>query len=87
MAVYTILFTPSQAGSNHASTSLLRLQQRAWISATWGISENNRKAKFYAITRSGRKQLGKEVPVQIDSDVALGFHVFSSFRNVENQAE
>jgi PadR family transcriptional regulator, regulatory protein PadR len=35
--------------------SLLRLQQRAWISATWGISENNRKAKFYAITRSGRK--------------------------------
>ncbi len=40
--------------------SLLRLQQRAWISAAWGVSENNRKAKFYAITRSGRKQLGKE---------------------------
>jgi transcriptional regulator len=40
--------------------SLLRLQQRAWISATWGVSENNRKAKFYAITRSGRKQLGKQ---------------------------
>jgi PadR family transcriptional regulator, regulatory protein PadR len=40
--------------------SLLRLQQNAWISATWGASENNRKAKFYAITRSGRKQLGRE---------------------------
>jgi len=40
--------------------SLLRLQQRAWISASWGASENNRKAKFYAITRSGRKQLIKE---------------------------
>lgn len=40
--------------------SLLRLQQKAWISAAWGVSENNRKAKFYAITRSGRKQLGKE---------------------------
>ena len=40
--------------------SLLRLQQKAWISATWGASENNRKAKFYAITRSGRKQLGRE---------------------------
>jgi len=40
--------------------SLLRLQQRAWISGAWGVSENNRKAKFYAITRSGRKQLGKE---------------------------
>jgi transcriptional regulator len=40
--------------------SLLRLQQKAWISATWGVSENNRKAKFYAITRAGRKQLAKQ---------------------------
>src|SRR5437762_10818376 len=37
--------------------SLLRLQQRRWISASWGTSDNNRKAKFYAITRSGRRQL------------------------------
>ena len=40
--------------------SLVRLQQRRWISAEWGTSENNRKAKFYAITRSGRKQLAKD---------------------------
>ena len=40
--------------------SLLRLQQKGWISASWGVSENNRKAKFYAITRAGRKQLTKE---------------------------
>jgi transcriptional regulator len=40
--------------------SLLRLQQRRWISASWGTSENNRKAKFYAITRAGRKQLAAE---------------------------
>jgi transcriptional regulator len=40
--------------------SLLRLQQRRWISATWGISENNRRAKFYAITRTGRKQLAAQ---------------------------
>jgi len=40
--------------------SLLRLQQKAWISGTWGVSENNRKAKFYAITRAGRKQLAKQ---------------------------
>jgi PadR family transcriptional regulator, regulatory protein PadR len=40
--------------------SLTRLQQRRWISASWGTSENNRKAKFYAITRSGRRQLAKE---------------------------
>ena len=40
--------------------SLLRLQQRRWISATWGTSDNNRKAKFYAITRAGRKQLAAQ---------------------------
>ena len=40
--------------------ALLRLQQRRWISATWGTSDNNRKAKFYAITKSGRKQLAAQ---------------------------
>jgi PadR family transcriptional regulator, regulatory protein PadR len=40
--------------------SLVRLQQRGWISADWGTSENNRKAKYYAITKSGRKQLAKD---------------------------
>ena len=40
--------------------SLLRLQQRRWISASWGTSDNNRKAKFYSITRTGRKQLAAE---------------------------
>jgi DNA-binding PadR family transcriptional regulator len=40
--------------------SLLRLQQRRWIAASWGTSDNNRKAKFYAITKSGRKQLAAE---------------------------
>lgn len=40
--------------------SLLRLQQKGWISSEWGVSENNRKAKFYAITRAGRKQLASE---------------------------
>ena len=41
-------------------TSLLRLQQQGWISSDWGASENNRKAKFYAITKTGRKQLAEE---------------------------
>ena len=40
--------------------ALLRLEQRGWISSKWGASENNRKAKFYALTRSGRKQLVNE---------------------------
>jgi transcriptional regulator len=41
-------------------TSLLRLQQQGWIAAAWGTSENNRKAKFYSITKSGLKQLARE---------------------------
>ena len=41
-------------------TSLLRLQQSGWISSEWGVSENNRKARYYAITRSGRRQLDRE---------------------------
>ena len=41
-------------------TSLLRLQQRKWIASEWGASENNRKAKYYSITKSGRKQLALE---------------------------
>jgi transcriptional regulator len=39
---------------------LLRLVQRGWITSAWGTSENNRKAKFYTISRSGRKQLQAE---------------------------
>jgi PadR family transcriptional regulator PadR len=40
--------------------SLVRLQQRGWISAEWGTSDNNRKAKFYSITKKGRKQLAED---------------------------
>ena len=40
--------------------ALLRLEQRGWITSKWGVSENNRKARFYSLTRAGRKQLAKE---------------------------
>ena len=40
--------------------SLMRLRQRRWISASWGTSDNNRKARFYAITKTGRRQLDAE---------------------------
>jgi PadR family transcriptional regulator, regulatory protein PadR len=39
---------------------LIRLVQQGWLDATWGISENNRKAKFYAISKAGKKQLREE---------------------------
>jgi PadR family transcriptional regulator, regulatory protein PadR len=38
-------------------TSLLRLQQQGWIVAKWGVSDNNRKARYYSITKTGLKQL------------------------------
>jgi len=41
--------------------ALLRLQERGWIAAKWGVSENNRKAKYYSLTRAGRRQLAEEV--------------------------
>ena len=40
--------------------ALLRLEQMGWIASKWGASENNRRAKFYAITRAGKKQLAAE---------------------------
>jgi PadR family transcriptional regulator, regulatory protein PadR len=40
--------------------ALLRLEQKGWISSAWGTSENNRRARFYSITRAGRKQLAAE---------------------------
>jgi PadR family transcriptional regulator, regulatory protein PadR len=40
--------------------ALLRLEQRGWIGSEWGVSENNRRARFYSITRAGKKQLAAE---------------------------
>jgi DNA-binding PadR family transcriptional regulator len=40
--------------------ALLRLEQHGWIRSEWGVSDNNRKAKYYALTKSGRKQLLEE---------------------------
>jgi PadR family transcriptional regulator, regulatory protein PadR len=40
--------------------SLHRLERRGWITAEWGVSDNNRKAKYYSLTRAGRKQLATE---------------------------
>ena len=40
--------------------ALLRLEQKGWIKSDWGMSENNRRARFYAITRAGKKQLSIE---------------------------
>ena len=40
--------------------ALLRLEQRGWIASKWGTSDNNRRARFYSLTRTGRRQLQRE---------------------------
>lgn len=40
--------------------ALVRLEQRGWIRSKWGVSENNRRARFYSLTKAGRKQLATE---------------------------
>jgi len=49
-----------QVNQGTVYASLVRLLQKGWISSEWGTSENNRKARYYSITRSGRKQLAAE---------------------------
>jgi PadR family transcriptional regulator len=56
-----------QTSAHHLSVNygtiypaLLKLEQEGYVSSAWGVSENNRKAKFYTLTRAGKKQLQKE---------------------------
>jgi PadR family transcriptional regulator, regulatory protein PadR len=54
--------------------ALLQLEQRGWIKASWGVSDNNRRARFYAITRSGRRRLAaEEVRWRVASETILRF--------------
>ena len=47
-------------GEGSLYPALYRLQDQGWIDSEWGVSENNRKAKFYRLTKTGRKQLDRE---------------------------
>jgi PadR family transcriptional regulator PadR len=47
-------------GEGSLYPALYRLQDQGWIESEWGVSENNRKAKFYRLTKTGRKQLERE---------------------------
>ena len=50
-----------QLGQGTIYPALLRLEQRGWIAAKWGTSDQNRKARFYSLTKAGRKQLENEI--------------------------
>ena len=49
-----------QVGQGSLYPALHRLEQQRWIKATWGESDNNRKAKFYSLTNAGRKRMAQE---------------------------
>lgn len=50
-----------QVGQGSLYPALHRLEQRGWVSAEWKVSDNNRRAKFYSLTKAGRNQLEKEM--------------------------
>jgi transcriptional regulator len=52
--------------------ALMRLEQSGWISSEWGTSENNRKARFYSITKQGRKQLSLEEKSWLQMSAFIG---------------
>ena len=57
--------------------ALYRLEDQGWIKAEWGVSENNRKAKFYSLTATGRKQLATEEQSWAKLSLAIG-HVLGN---------
>jgi transcriptional regulator len=63
--------------------ALQRLEAKGWITAEWGISSNNRKARFYTLTKSGRKQLAAESSQWRTLAAAIGRIIDSNFGNSE----
>ena len=52
--------------------ALHRLERKGWIKARWGVSDNNRRAKYYELTRSGRKQLAQDAAAWRKLSFAVG---------------
>ena len=52
--------------------ALYRIERRGWIEGDWGVSENNRRARFYTLTRAGRKQLTAEAADWTNLALAIG---------------
>ena len=61
-----------QIGQGSLYPALYRLEYKGWIRSEWGISENNRKAKFYRLTPAGRKRLGAELATWDRLSSAIG---------------
>jgi PadR family transcriptional regulator PadR len=64
-----------QVGQGALYPSLHKLEQNGWISSKWAISENNRRAKYYTLTRSGRKAMDQEAAQWARLSTAIGLVV------------
>jgi len=62
--------------------ALHRLERKGWVDAAWGVSENNRRAKFYDLTRAGRAQLRRETPTWLRHADAIAAALRSSSADV-----
>ncbi len=60
LLILRILMFGPQHGQGALYPALQRLEANGWIAAKWGVSSNNRKARFYSLTKSGKKQLVEE---------------------------
>ena len=59
-------------GEGSLYPALYRLQQQGWIESEWGVSDNNRKAKYYSLTKAGRRQLETETKAWYQMTFAIG---------------
>ena len=64
-----------QVGQGALYPSLHKLEQNGWISSKWAISENNRRAKYYTLTRAGRKAMDQEAAQWARLSTAIGLVV------------
>ena len=67
-------------------TAIYRLERRGWIKGEWGESENNRRARFYSLTRAGRKQLDAELATWDRLSTAIGLVLRRNPREASEEA-
>ena len=70
--IHDVSRTTLQIPQGSLYPALHRLERRKWIAATWGVSENNRRAKYYELTRAGHRQLEAETDAWEKLAVAIG---------------
>lgn len=76
--IATVSKSALSVGEGSLYPSLYRMEQKGWIKAEWSVSDNNRKARYYALTRAGRKQLAEKEQAWTDLTQAIAAIMNSS---------